>query len=58
MNSKHYNSSSKQDLLAHTDATAQARTEEIKRTMETRDQEQAKASQRLHQNLILHQEQI
>ena len=47
-----------QDLLAHTDATAQARTEELKRTMETRDQEQAKATQLLHQNFISHQEQI
>ena len=47
-----------QDLLAHADATAQARTEELKRTMETRDQEQAKATQLLHQNLIAHQEQI
>ena len=47
-----------QDLLAHIDATAQARTEEIKRTMEARDQEQTKASQLLHQNLLLHQEQI
>ena len=47
-----------QDLLAHTDATAQARTEELKRTMETRDQVQAKATQLLHQNLILHQDQI